>query len=40
MDDNVLEVSVHHWILLENGENKHVEDINCGVDYWFKNKDR
>lgn len=39
MDDNVLEISVHHWILLENDEEKHVEDINCGVDCWFKNKD-
>lgn len=39
MDDDVLEVSVHHWILLENGEQEHVEDINSGIEYRFLNKD-
>ena len=39
MDDDVLEVSVHHWILLENGEQKHVEDDRYGIEYRFLNKD-
>ena len=40
MNDDVLEVSVHHWKLLEDGTQEHVDtDFNCGIDYYFQNKD-
>lgn len=38
MDNDVLEVSVHHWILLENGEQEHVDDVKGGIEYRFLNE--
>jgi len=38
-DENVLEVSVHHWILKEDGSQEHVEDeCGNGVPYNFLNR--
>lgn len=38
MNEDVLDVSVHKWILLENGTQKHSEDDDC-IPYSFQNKD-
>lgn len=39
-DDDTLEVSVHHWILKEDGSQKHVEDDGYdGILYEFLNRD-
>ncbi len=38
-DENVLEVSVHHWILKEDGTQEHAEDeCGHGVLYRFLNR--
>lgn len=37
-DENVLEVSVHHWMLQEDGTQVHVEDNDYGVSFFFTNK--
>ena len=41
MDDNVLEVSVHKWILKEDGTQEHadVATDNDAIPYRFLNKD-
>lgn len=38
MNEDVLDVSVHKWILLEDGSQKHSEDDDC-IPYSFQNKD-
>lgn len=39
-DDDTLEVSVHHWILKEDGRQEHVEDDGYGgILYLYQNKD-
>ena len=39
-DDDTLEVSVHHWILKEDGSQEHVEDDgHGGILYDFVNED-
>lgn len=39
-DENVLEVSVHHWILKEDGTQEHMEnDIRYDIPYRFLNRD-
>lgn len=37
-DDNVLDISVHKWILKEDGTQEHAEDYNHGIMYSFQNK--
>ena len=37
MNDDVLYVSVHKWILLEDGSQEHSEDNDC-IPYSFQNK--
>ena len=38
MNEDVLDVSVHKWILLEDGSQEHSEDDDC-IPYSFRNKD-
>lgn len=38
MNEDVLEVSVHKWILLEDGTQEHSEDNDC-IPYSYQNKD-
>lgn len=38
VDDNVLEVSVHKWILKEDGSQEHSEDADS-IPYHFLNRD-
>ena len=38
MNEDVLDVSVHKWILLEDGSQEHSEDDDC-IPYSFQNKD-
>lgn len=39
-DDDTLEVSVHHWILKEDGSQEHIENDGCGgILYEFLNRD-
>ena len=38
LDDNVLEVSVHKWILKDDGTQEHSEDDDS-IPYRFLNKD-
>lgn len=38
LDDNVLEVSVHKWILKENGSKEHSEDDDS-IPYHFLNRE-
>ena len=38
LDDDVLEVSVHKWILKEDGSKEHSEDDNS-IPYHFLNRD-
>lgn len=39
-NEDVLEVSVHHWILKEDGTQKHVENDNeTDVPYYFLNSE-
>lgn len=38
VDDNVLEVSVHKWILKEDGSQEHSEDADS-IPYRFLNRD-
>lgn len=38
-DENVLEVSVHHWILKEDGTQEHAEnDVGYDIPYRFLNR--
>lgn len=38
-DENVLKVSVHHWILKEDGTQEHAENgDNTDVPYYFLNR--
>lgn len=37
MNDDILGVSVHKWILLEDGSQEHSEDNDC-IPYSFQNK--
>lgn len=38
LDDNVLEVSVHKWILKDDGTQEHSEDDDS-IPYYFLNSD-
>lgn len=39
-DDDTLEVSVHHWILKEDGSQEHIKNDGCGgILYEFLNRD-
>ena len=38
LDDNVLEVSVHKWILKDDGAQEHSEDDDS-IPYYFLNRD-
>lgn len=37
-NDDVLEISVHKWILKEDGTQEHIDDKNCGIMFHFQNR--